>query len=160
MKKVKTIVRNLDQLSTYITDQSALSSNIFNITEIPLEFTIGKNLIKLKGNTNLFELGTELAIEILDSNRNPIYHEIIDYIESDTSRVLAIYIYNTTPPGNCILTIAGVLKQLYTGEQIPSSWQNRLNVKWTKNISVNNKSTNTSEIIFEDTKLQNKLEYD
>ena len=79
MKKVKTIVRNLDQLSTYITDQSALSSNIFNITEIPLEFTIGKNLIKLKGNTNLFELGTELAIEILDSNRNPIYHEIIDY---------------------------------------------------------------------------------
>ena len=81
MKKVTTIVRNLDQLSTYITDQSSLSSNIFNITEFPLEFTIGKNLIKLKGNTNIFEVGTELAIEILDSNRNPIYHEIIDYIE-------------------------------------------------------------------------------
>ena len=62
MKKVTTIVRNLDQLSTYITDQSSLSSNIFNITEFPLEFTIGKNLIKLKGNTNIFEVGTELAI--------------------------------------------------------------------------------------------------
>ena len=153
MKKVTTIVRNLDQLSTYITDQSILSSNIFNITEFPLEFTIGKNLIKLKGNTNLFELGTELAIEILDSNRNPIYHEIIDYIESDTSRVLAVYIYDTTPPGNCTVTIAAVLNQLYTGEQIPNSWKNRLNVKWIKNVSVNNKTTNTSEIIFEDTKL-------
>ena len=153
MKKVTTIVRNLDQLSTYITDQSSLSSNIFNITEFPLEFTIGKNLIKLKGNSNIFEIGTELAIEILDSNRNPIYHEIIDYIESDTSRVLAVYIYDTTPPGNCTVTIAAVLNQLYTGEQIPNNWRNKLNVKWTKNISVNNKATNTSEIIFEDTKL-------
>ena len=153
MKKVTTIVRNLDQLSTYITDQSSLSSNIFNITEFPLEFTIGKNLIKLKGNTNIFEVGTELAIEILDSNRNPIYHEIIDYIESDTSRVLAVYIYDTTPPGNCTVTIAAVLNQLYTGEQIPTVWRNKLNVKWIKNVSVNNKATNTSEIIFEDTKL-------
>ncbi len=153
MKKVTTIVRNLDQLSTYITDQSSLSSNIFNITEFPLEFTIGKNLIKLKGNTNIFEIGTELAIEILDSNRNPIYHEIIDYIESDTSRVLAVYVYDTTPAGNCTVTIAAVLNQLYTGEQIPTVWRNKLNVKWTKNISVNNKATNTSEIIFEDTKL-------
>jgi len=153
MKKVTTIVRNLDQLSTYITDQSSLSSNIFNITEFPLEFTIGKNLIKLKGNANIFEIGTELAIEILDSNRNPIYHEIIDYIESDTSRVLAVYIYDTTPAGNCTVTIAAVLNQLYTGEQIPPVWRNKLNVKWTKNVSVNNKATNTSEIIFEDTKL-------
>ncbi len=153
MKKVTTIVRNLDQLSTYITDQSPLSSNIFNITEFPLEFTIGKNLIKLKGNSNIFEIGTELAIEILDSNGNPIYHEIIDYIESDTSRVLAVYIYDTTPAGNCTVTIAAVLNQLYTGEQIPNIWRNKLNVKWTKPISVNNKATNTSEIIFEDTKL-------
>lgn len=153
MKKVKTIVRNLDQLSTYITDTSPLSSNIFNITEFPLEFTIGKNLIKLKGNSNIFQVGTELAIEILDSNRNPIYHEIIDYIESDTSRVLAVYIYNTTPPGNCTITIAAVLSQLYTGEQIPNSWKDQLNVKWSRTLSVNNKATNTSEIIFEDTKL-------
>ena len=43
MKKITSIVRNLDQLETYITDTSALSSNIFNLTFLPNEFTLGNH---------------------------------------------------------------------------------------------------------------------
>ena len=49
MKKIISTIKNLNQLSTYITDTSLLSPNIFNITHFPNEFTLGKNLIKLKG---------------------------------------------------------------------------------------------------------------
>ena len=90
MKKITSIVPNLDQLETYITDTSALSPNIFNLTFLPNELTLGKNLIKFKGVPNVFQPGTDLLVEILDSNRNPIYHEVINVIESDQSRIIAV----------------------------------------------------------------------
>ena len=148
MKKTISIVRNLNQLDTYITDTSLLSPNIFNITQLPNEFTIGKNLLKLKGVANIFEPGSELFIEILDSNGNPIYNEVINVIETDQSRVIAVYIYDNTAAGDCILTLAGTL-QSYNNQVIPTAWQGITNAKWSVLVPVNTKNVNTSEIIFD-----------
>ena len=148
MKKITSIVRNLDQLETYITDTSALSPNIFNLTFLPNEFTLGKNLIKFKGVPNVFQPGTDLLVEILDSNRNPIYHEVINVIESDQSRIIAVYIYDTTFSGDCTITFAGTL-QSNNNVTIPSTWTNIVNAKWSIQLPVNTKSVNTSEIIFD-----------
>ena len=148
MKKITSIDRNLDQLETYITDTSALSPNIFDLTFLPNEFTLGKNLIKFKGVPNVFQPNTDLLIEILDSNRNPIYHEVINVIESDQSRIIAVYIYDTTFSGDCTITFAGTL-QSNNNVTIPSTWANITNPKWSIRLPVNTKSVNTSEIIFD-----------
>ena len=152
MKKIISTIKNLNQLSTYITDTSLLSPNIFNITHFPNEFTLGKNLIKLKGVPNIFEDNSELSIEILDSTGYPIYNEIINYIDGDKSRVIAVYIYDTTPIGKCTVTLTATLKS-YNGQSIPTSWQNIVNTKWSRDVIVNNKLINTSEILFDQTKL-------
>ena len=148
MKKAIANLQNLDRLDTYITDTSLLSPNIFNITFLPEKLTLGKNLFKLKGVPDIFQPGTDLQIEILDSNGNPIYHEVVNKIDPDNSRFIAIYIYDNTPSGDCLITLAATLDS-YNNESIPASWRNIVNAKWSVTTPIDTKSPNVNNIIFD-----------
>ena len=86
--------------------------------------------------------------EILDYNGNPIYHEVVDYIDEDKSRVIAIYIYEDTSPGDCTITLLAEAITI-NGQAVPTEWQNKANVRWSRTVPVNPNVSNISEIIFE-----------
>ena len=92
--------KGYDTLNTYYSDSSLLSPDIFDISFFPNNLTVGKNLIKFKGNLNSLKIGATIDVEILDSNGDPIYSEFINYVDQDGSRVISIYIYEDTAPGD------------------------------------------------------------
>ena len=148
MKRKEAVYKGLEYIDVYYTDTSATSPDYFQISEFPLRLTAGKNLFKLRGHPTNLKVGGILNIEVLDYNGDPIYTEVVDYIDEDKSRVIAIYVYSDTSPGDCTVTILGEAATLQ-GAPAPSSWQGRPNIKWTRSIPVNPNISNVSEIIFE-----------
>jgi len=143
MQRKKTVFKGLQFIDVWYTDTSLTSPDYFQISEFPTRLTAGKNLFKLLGNPTTLKVGGYLNLEILDYNGDPIYYEVVNYIDEDTSRVIAIYIYEDTPPGDCTITL--------TAETLnaPPEWQGRANIKWLRTVQVNPTVANDSEIIFE-----------
>jgi hypothetical protein len=148
MKRKETVFKGLESVNVFFTDTSLTSPNVFQITEFPTRLTAGKNLIKLKGHPTNLRIGSYLNIEILDYNGDPIYHEIINYLDEDKSRVIAIYVYDDTSPGTANITLVGEINEI-NGQSVPQEWEGVTNVKWSRTVEVNPTISNDSEIIFE-----------
>lgn len=148
MKRKEAVYKGLQFVPVYFEDTSLTSPDYFQISEFPSRLTAGKNLFKLRGNPQNLKVGGVLGIEILDYNGDPIYHEVVDYIDEDKSRVIAIYIYEDTSPGDCTITL---LSEAVTidNQVAPTEWQGKPNIRWTRSVSVNPNVSNISEIIFE-----------
>lgn len=145
MKRKETVYKGLQFIDVWFTDNSLTSPDYFQITEFPTRLTAGKNLFKLRGHPTNLRVGGYLNIEILDYNGDPIYYEIVDYIDEDKSRVIAIYIYEETSPGDCTITLVA------EAQDVPDEWKGRPNVKWIRSVPINPNVSNVSEIIFEQT---------
>jgi hypothetical protein len=148
MKRKETVYKGLEFIDVYFTDTSATSPDYFQISEFPLRLTAGKNLFKLRGNPTNLKVGGVLNLEVLDYNGNPIYTEVVNFLDEDKSRVIAIYIYEDTSPGDCTITLIAEAA-IINGQPAPAEWQGRANVKWIRTIPVNPNVSNDSEIIFE-----------
>ena len=107
MEKKTRLKRNLESLSTQFVDVTLNSPNFFNISYLPETFTSGKNLVKLKGTRPHFIEDSEIQVEILDSNKDPIYYGVLTGLDDDAALSIAVYIYDTTPPGPCTITFVG-----------------------------------------------------
>jgi hypothetical protein len=146
----------LKDLSYSLIDTDIISRDYFNVVEFPNRLTAGKNLIKLKANPDILVNNSQIHIEILDFNGNPIYYEPLNYVEKDGTRVVAIYVYPDTAPGRATIYIAGrALVNVETGVQYPFSkdynspnYLNTPNVIWRRNVTVAPKARNKTEIIF------------
>ena len=146
----------LKDLSYSLIDTDIISRDYFNVVEFPNRLTAGKNLIKLKANPDILVNNSQIHIEILDFNGNPIYYEPLNYVEKDGTRVVAIYVYPDTAPGRATVYIAGrALVNVETGIQYPFSkdynnpnYLNTPNVIWRRNVTVAPKARNKTEIIF------------
>jgi len=146
----------LKDLSYSLIDTDIISRDYFNVVEFPNRLTAGKNLIKLKANPDVLVNNSQIHIEILDFNGNPIYYEPLNYVEKDGTRVIAIYVYPDTAPGRATIYLAGrALINVETGEQYPYSkdynnvnYLNTPNVIWRRNVTVAPKARNKTEIIF------------
>lgn len=143
MKRKEAVYKGLQFNDVWLTDTSLTSPDYFQISEFPNKLTAGKNLFKLRGHPTNLKVGGYLNIEVLDYNGDPIYHEIVDYIDEDKSRVIAIYIYEDTSPGDCVVTLTA------EAVNVPQEWQGRSNIKWSRQVPVNPNISNDSEIIFE-----------
>jgi hypothetical protein len=148
MKRKEAVYKGLQFVPVYFEDTSLTSPDYFQISEFPTRLTAGKNLFKLRGNPFNLKVGGVLGIEILDYNGNPIYHEVVDYIDEDKSRVIAIYIYEDTSPGDCTITLLAEAA-IINGQPIPQEWQGKANIRWSRTAPVNPNVSNVSEIIFE-----------
>jgi hypothetical protein len=148
MDNTKPVYNGLHEQAVYLVDTSATSPALFVIKEFPTQLNAGKNLFKLHGHPRNLREDSSLYIEILDYNNEPIQHEIAELSEEDGSVVIVIYIYETTPPGNCTVTVVG--EALYVEDKlVPTEWQFRSNVMWQRNVLVNSSKTNTAEIVFD-----------
>jgi hypothetical protein len=150
MKRKETVYKGLEFIPVYFEDTSLTSPDYFQISEFPIRLTAGKNLFKLRGHPTNLKVGGRLGVEVLDYNGDPIYHEVVDYIDEDKSRVIAIYIYEDTSPGDCAITLLAEA-QLIGNQPVPSDWRNKANIRWTRTVPVNPNVSNVSEIIFETT---------
>lgn len=147
MKRKETVYKGLEFIDVYFEDTSVTSPDYFQITEFPTRLTAGKNLFKLRGHPNNLRVGGVLNIEVLDYNGDPIYTEVVDYIDEDKSRVIAIYVYSETSPGDCTITLLAEA-QTIQGAPVPQEWQGRPNIRWRRTVPVNPNISNDSEIIF------------
>ena len=147
----------LRELSTIqIRDNTPFSDDYFNITKFPDILTGGKNLFKIKANSDALVQNSQVHIEVLDSNGNPIYYEPLNYIESDGTRVIGIWIYPDTPTGTATVYVGGRAKQnIETGQNYRSSqninsphYFNLPNILWKRTVTVAPNQFNTTEIIF------------
>jgi hypothetical protein len=143
MKRKEAVYKGLEFIPVLFEDTSLTSPEYFQITEFPTRLTAGKNLFKLRGHPINLRVGSILGIEVLDYNGDPIYSEVVDFIDEDKSRVIAIYIYSNTSPGDCTVTLIG------EAVNVPAEWQGRTNTRWSRTVPVNPNVSNVSEIIFD-----------
>ena len=133
---------NLSNYSTFLVDVNP-NSDYFRITEFKESFTGGKNGFLIEGSEYLKET-TEIKIEILDVEGNPIYFEpgngIPEYYEG-LSKLVSVHIYGDTPIGIGKITILGELKNYIDSDgvlvPIPTEWQGAYNVKWEREFKIN-----------------------
>lgn len=145
--------QNLSGYGVLINDTNP-NSTYFRITELGENFTGGKNGFLIEGSECLKET-TEIKVEILDVNGNPIYFEpgkgAPGYYEG-LSKVVGVYIYEDTPIGLGKITVLGELKSYFDVNDnkvdIPDDWKGVYNVKWEKQINVNRNLANESRVRF------------
>ena len=148
MERKEAVYRGLEFIPVLFEDKSLTSPEYFQISEFPTRLTAGKNLFKLRGHPTNLRTGGALGFEVLDYNGDPIYSEVVDYIDEDKSRVIAIYIYENTSPGDCTITLVADAATI-ENNPTPPDWKNKVNVRWTRTVPVNPMVPNVSEIIFE-----------
>ncbi len=148
MERKEAVYKGLEFIPVFYVDETLTSPDYFQISEFPLRLTAGKNLFKLRGHPTNLTTGGILNIEVLDYNGDPIYTEVVDYIHEDNSRVIAIYIYKDTSPGDCTITLIAEATVI-NGAPVPVDWQGKPNIRWSRTVPVNPMVANVSEIIFE-----------
>lgn len=145
--------QNLTNFSTFVNDED-INSEYFKITEFNETFTGGKNGFLIEGCPELKE-SSEVKIELLDVNGNPIYFEpgdgIPEYYEG-TSKLISVHVYEDTPIGVGKITILGELKQYKDSfgalVDIPNEWKGVYNVKWERTFQVNKNLSNETTVRF------------
>ena len=157
MARIKKYADNLTQpltiYQTFVLDSNP-NSQYFRITEFKESFTGGKNGFLIEGSEHLKE-STDIKIEILDVDGNPIYFEpgngVPEYYEG-LSKVIAVYIYEDTPIGNAKITILGELKTYIDADGIkqpvPEEWAGIYNVKWEREFKINRLLSNEDKVRF------------
>ena len=144
---------NLSNFQVFENDETP-NSEYFRITELSETLTGGKNGFLIEGSEHLKE-STEIKIEILDVEGNPIYFEpgdgLPEYYEGN-SKLIAIHVYDDVSIGIGKITILGELKTYLSdlGEllDIPNEWAGVYNVKWEKSIQINKNVSNETIVRF------------
>ena len=145
--------QNLSNYGVFLTDTQS-ASQYFRVSEFQDVFTGGKNAFLIEGSEFL-KKGTEVKIEILDVEGNPIYYEpgdgVPEYYEG-TSKLISVHVYEDTPIGVGKITILGELDTFIdnngTEQQIPADWQGIYNVKWERTFQVNKNLNNETRVRF------------
>ena len=124
----------------------SVESTYFNIKQLSGVLTGGKNGFLISG-TPYLKPGTEVLIELLDTNGNSIYVEAIKgYVEAN-ARLIEIEVYEDTPPGTAILTVVGTAAiNVSNGVQLSDSQTNQPNVRWQKKLIIEPRSNNKTPL--------------
>ena len=152
-KYAENLTTPLTNYGTFLNDTNP-NSDYFRITEFKDTFTGGKNGFLVEGSQYLKE-STELKVEILDVNGNPVYWEpgngIPEYYEG-LSKVVAVYVYEDTPIGLGKVTILGEAKTYIDAngnvQDVPDEWKGIYNLKWERTFQINRLLNNEDKVRF------------
>jgi len=158
-------LKKLDELDFLIEDTSSTSPFYFNIYDIPDIFSAGKTAFLINGSDNLV-LGTEVDVEVRDSEGNVIYSEYPRYLEG-ISRLVSVWVFPETSYGEATITVIGEARRQivsrdssagmfgtqrqsvgFSTREIPTEWKGVFNVRWQKIITINPERKNNSQIRF------------
>jgi hypothetical protein len=133
-------------------DTDQVSKNYFRVSGFPDRLYVGKNSFRISGNGDTLVRGSRIYIDVVDSNGNLIYHEVLNIVNRDKSKLIVIHVYPDTPVGAATVYIAGrVLRDPRTQEMLqqssdPFSTDHKLypNVMWVgKTVVVQGEQNNT-----------------
>ena len=148
--------RGLDTIPVFIEDGTPDSYDYFGLTRVPKELTAGRNLISFTGTRNLVP-GSEIAIEVLDSNGDTVPVRTYDHIGEGNERVFAIEIGREIPEGDALISIIGVAKgkvgfdaqqQRDISTITPARYRDVFNIRWQKRLNCYPRRRNTDEIMY------------
>ena len=146
MAKKEPIYQGLSELTVQIEDNSVNSPNYFKIVNLPSEFTAGTNLIKFRGNTELFNENSEIYVEILDSNNEPVYYEVgLDEESDPKAAVVTVFINEDTAPGPAKVIICSTAYKDINNNALDVS---KINVRWTGSVFIDVSKISSAEIVF------------
>ena len=128
-----------------LVEDTTQNSQYFNIFDIPEELPLGCSSFLIEGS-DLLKKEVELKIELLDSENNVVFTTPVDNYLEDKSRRVSIEIYENIAPGVATLTILGELDPTKTN--VPQSFRNVYNVRFTKRININKTKENDRPIRF------------
>ncbi len=147
MAKKEIIYQGLIDLNVAVEDNSISSPDYFRVTNIPSEFYSGRNILKFNGNPNLFNEGSPVYVEVLDSNGEPVYYEIgLDRESESQAAVITVFVNQDTTPGNGLITICGTASRDAAGRFLNTEL---INVRWSTPVYIDPSKQNNAEIIFE-----------
>jgi hypothetical protein len=129
---------NLAKAGVAIND-TAPNSTYFRLAQVPEVLTIGKNAFLINGSSFL-NSNTEVKIELVDANGNPVFVRPIKNYQEGLARLISIEVYADTAPGLATLTILGELVN------VAEEWKGKYNVKWQKQINIDLTRDNTTPI--------------
>ena len=83
-------------------EDTSYRSEYFVVSDLGDSFSAGKNLFTINGS-KLLKTNTDILLEILDSENNPLYYEVgksgyISYTDT-TDLILSIHVYEQTTSG-------------------------------------------------------------
>ncbi len=126
-------------------DDEDPSSRFFRIKEIRDVLHGGRQGFLIQGAPELVN-DTEVLIELLDVNGDPIFLTTVRNFAEGRARFVSIEVYANTPPGAATLTILGEAATFADGSEIPDVWKGVFNVKFQKSMTVDTLRTNDSKI--------------
>lgn len=137
-------------------DTDATSKHYFRLFDIPDRLYLGKNVIRIAGNSEYLVNGSQIFIDILDSNNNLLYYEILDTIDNDNTRSIIIYVYPDTPTGIATIYIGSRIHHMYgstlsipwSEDPTDSNYKHTPNILWKGVFNVVPTKQNNTEIIF------------
>jgi hypothetical protein len=139
--------QGLADLQVLVEDSTSNSPDYFRVSKLPKEFTSGKNTFHFKGNTKLFNEGSYVYIEILDSNGEPLYYEIsLDLESTEQTAIVTAFVKPDTPPGTGYIIICSTASKDADGNYLDNS---QINVRWKAPIYIDASKRNDSDIIFD-----------
>lgn len=144
-EKKKSIRIGLYDFSVPYVDTEKYSPKYFNLTYVPDVLTAGKNVFKLAANPTYLSTNSRILFEVLDSNMQPVYSEVLDYTDSDGSKIIVVYVDEMTAQGTAIVTLAGTAARSPSGKRLSSV---DLNLKHSFKIPISPTQRNSSEILF------------
>jgi hypothetical protein len=135
-----------------IVDTSLTSPNYFDITFFPEYIGGGISLVKLRGNSLNLISNNLTEVEVLDSQGDPVRHEIPTFRDRFNNFYISIYVYDNTAPGVGSISIVGLANRDLNGNPVDPTITNSFgyNLLWTRPIAIYPYERNNSELAFDD----------
>ncbi len=128
-----------DKSQPILEDTSINSPDYFRVSQFPDTLTAGKNAFYITGNTQTIEPKSEIKFECLGPDGKPVYMEVPSWIDIQGRRMLTIWVYPWTPPGQAMITLLA--------KRHGKSGSQGL-VRWRRLININPFAVNKTPIVF------------
>ena len=141
------LYQGLLEIPVLYQDNTKDSLDYFRISQLPTEFTAGKNLFSFKCNPDTFLDNSPLYVEVLDSAGYPIYTEVdINAENDDQFAVVSVFVDESTAPGPGTIILCGIIDRDTSGNEVNTN--NGINIRWNNPIQIYPSKRNTSEIVY------------
>ena len=125
---------NLSSYEVLIEDNLS-KSEYFKVSQFDGYFYGGRNAFLIAGSTEL-KAGTEVLVEILNSEGTTVYSAPISQFVEGSSQLIQVEVYRDTPIGNGKIVIMGCAETYADGTPVPLEWRDTFNVRWTSDVII------------------------
>ena len=96
ISRISTVVsrKDLISLDVCIEDTTDFSPYYFNIIRKPLELKLGGNILEFSAPRDRFKIGSEIKVEIVDSQNNPLSYEVLPRKAGTDSIRICIFVFD------------------------------------------------------------------